>query len=143
MSLLELERRFRAPVATVFDFISRHENLLHWWGPEGTHLTEESLDFTRTGAWHSVMQNADGKRFKVSGQVTKVNPPNLVAFTWGWHDDADQRGRESHVMIRLEDAGNGWTRMLLRHDDLADAESRDNHQLGWTSSLRKLEAEFA
>ena len=143
MSELVLERVFPAPLELVFDFVTKRENLKTWWGPEGMTLPEEMLDFTRTGAWHSTMQNADGAKFKVSGQVTKVNPPNLVAFTWGWHDETDARGHESHVMIELEDAGEGKTKMVLRHQDLADDESRENHNLGWTSSLRKLEAAFA
>lgn len=143
MTDLVLERIFAAPIDTVFDYISKEENLLKWWGPEGMHVPEGNLEFSRKGTWYSVMQNAEGKRFKVSGQVTKVSPPNLVAFTWGWHDEEDARGHESHVMIELEGAGEGQTRLTLAHRDLADDESAANHNMGWTSSLRKLEVIFA
>ena len=142
MTDLKLERIIAAPQETVFQFISIRENLLKWWGPEGMHIPEGDLDFTQIGAWFSVMQNAEGKRFKVSGQVTKVSAPDLVAFTWGWHDENDDRGHESHVMITLDDLGNGRTRLTLNHQHLADEESASNHNMGWTSSLRKFETMF-
>jgi uncharacterized protein YndB with AHSA1/START domain len=102
-------------------------------------VPEDELDFSATGPWHSVMMNAEGKRFKVSGQVTKVKAPNLVAFTWGWHDETDARGHESHVMIEISETDNGQSKLVLSHQDLVDEESKTNHNMGWTSSLRKLE----
>ncbi len=143
MTDLTLERTLPAPPEKVFEFVSKHEHLLKWWGPECMYVPEGTLDFTQTGPWFSVMQNADGKRFKVSGRVTRVSPPALVAFTWGWHDENDSRGHESHVMIELEDTGDGRTRLMLHHRGLADEESAGSHESGWTSSLRKLEAQFA
>ena len=142
MTELVIERILPAPVQQVFDFITQRDNLLKWWGPEGMSLPDDNLDFTKLGPWHSVMMNAEGKRFKVSGQVTKVNPPNLVAFTWGWHNEEDKRQNESHVMLKVEEAEEGKARLLLTHTDLPDEESRENHKMGWTSSLRKLERHF-
>jgi len=37
----------------------------------------------------SVLVNGDGQHFKVSGEVTDVDPGRSVSFTWGRHDDAD------------------------------------------------------
>ncbi len=139
MNPLVIERVFPAPPETVFDFITERDNLMKWWGPEGVTISDETLDFTRKGAWQSVMVNSNGQRFKVSGQVTTVRKPDLLAFTWGWHDDNDTRGHESQVVIELSEAERGQTRFQLTHHDLADAESAANHEMGWTSSLRKLE----
>jgi len=69
---LKIERRFPVPVETVFRYITEETNLLKWWGPEGIHIAGHSLDFTRTGPWHSVMVNADGKQLLHS--VTRVQP---------------------------------------------------------------------
>jgi uncharacterized protein YndB with AHSA1/START domain len=143
MTPVVMERILPAGVERVFDFVTRRENLLTWWGPEGVTLPDEALDFTRPGPWHSVMVNAKGQRFKVSGQVTKVKAPNLVAFTWGWHDEADRRGPESHVTIEISEAGPGKSRLVLSHIDLPDEEARKAHSEGWTSSLRKLEGRIA
>jgi uncharacterized protein YndB with AHSA1/START domain len=136
---LRLERHYNVPLARVFEIVTRADLLAQWWGPEGIVRSVGDLDFTATGPWNSTMINAEGTRYKVSGQVTKVDPPNLVAFTWGWHDDADQRGNESHVTISLtEDAGG--TRFVLTHADLPNDEQVMRHNEGWTSSLRKLDA---
>ena len=85
------------------------------------------------------MQNGEGQQFKISGHVTHVDPPKSAGFTWGWHDDQDQRGVESHVTISVMARENG-SRLVLDHRELADAEAAANHDQGWTSSLRKLEA---
>lgn len=138
--VLTLERVFSAPLELVFDFVTKRENLTRWWGHDGMTLPDEMLDFSRPGSWFSVMETAEGKIYKVSGQVTKVTPPNLVAFTWGWHDEDDARGGESHVMIELEDLGGGQTKLVLSHRDLPNDQARTNHRMGWTSFLRNLEA---
>ena len=140
MADLTLERNFDAAPERVFAFVSKAEHLLKWWGPEGMHVPEGELAFDRTGPWWSVMQNAEGQRYKVSGQVTHVDPPNSVGFTWAWHDENDQRGVESHVTIKVVPAQGGGTDFTLTHVDLPGDEIAANHNMGWTSSLRKLEA---
>ena len=139
MAELVLNREFPAAPDKVFGFITRSENLLRGWGPEGMHITQHRLSFERPGPWMSVMTNPDGQNYKVSGQVTHVDPPHSVGFTWAWHDENDRRGVESHVTIRLSPAQNGGTAFELRHVDLPDDEAAKNHETGWTSSLRKLE----
>ncbi|WP_298934504.1 SRPBCC domain-containing protein [uncultured Ruegeria sp.] len=139
MADLKLERDFPVSPETLFDWISNGPKLLQWWGPEGVHVTEHDLDFSRLGPWYSVMENGEGQRFKVSGHVTHVDPPNSVGFTWAWHDDQDQRGAESHVTFYVAASQTG-SRLVLDHRELADADIAGNHEQGWTSSLRKLEA---
>lgn len=102
-------------------------------------VPEHDLAFDRKGPWMSIMQNDEGKRFKVSGHVTHVDPPNSVGFTWAWHDENDQRGVESHVTIKLVPEQSGGTAFTLSHVDLPDDDVAANHEQGWTSSLRKLE----
>lgn len=139
MATLTIEREFEADPGTVFDYVSKTEHLLKWWGPEGMTVPEHQLDFARTGPWQSVMQGAEGQRYKVSGHVTHVDPPHSVGFTWAWHDENDVRGVESHVTIKLVPAKNGGTLFKLDHVDLPSDEVAANHEQGWTSSLRKLE----
>ena len=139
MAELTIERQLNAPIETVFAFVTKHDNLMKWWGPEGMTLPDIALDFTSPGPWHSVMENDKGQKFTVSGQVTSVDAPNSVGFTWAWHDENDQRGEESHVVISLADNGDGTTSLTLHHLQLFNAEAAENHNQGWTSSLRKLE----
>ncbi|MCR8726764.1 SRPBCC family protein [Frigidibacter sp. ROC022] len=142
MTDLRLERALDAPPEAVFSYLTEHGKLMQWWGPEGMTLPDVALDFSRPGPWFSVMQSAEGQKFKVSGQVTTVRPHERVAFTWAWHDAEDRRGPESQVVIDLEPLPDGRTRLILNHYELGDDESARNHSKGWTSSLNKLERQF-
>lgn len=139
MSELVMERVFAADVETVFDFLTKTEHLLKWWGPEGIHIGDHNLDLSRPGDWSSTMVNAEGNKFKVSGEVLACDPPKTIEFTWGWHDGQDQRGHESHVRFEVEPNAGGGARFVMTHSNLPDEESRNNHNEGWTSSMRKLE----
>lgn len=136
---LKMEREFAVNPETLFAWISDGNKLLQWWGPEGMHIPEHKLDFTHTGPWYSIMLSEEGQRFKVSGHVTHVDPPRSVGFTWGWHDEEDNRGDESHVTLTIEACAKG-ARLIIDHRDLGDDEISASHERGWASTLRKLAA---
>jgi uncharacterized protein YndB with AHSA1/START domain len=139
MADLTLTRHLEAEPERVFDYISKVEHLLKWWGPETTEVAEHDLGFQKTGPWMSVMVNKSGDRFKCSGQVTNVDRPRSIGFTWAWHDENDARGVESHVTIRLVPAQGGGTTLELNHVDLPDESVAENHSEGWGSALNRLE----
>lgn len=139
MSVLKIERTFPVQREKVFAFLTRPENLLKWWGPEGMNVRDHTLDLSKLGAWSSDMVNAQGGRHKASGVVVAVDPPKSVEFTWGWHDDNDERGYESVVRFELEPSSAGGTHFVLIHSGLTNEESAANHGRGWASSLKKLE----
>lgn len=143
MADLRLTRDFSTDVDTLWEYVTEPKRLLSWWGPEGVAIAEHELDFTRKGPWFSVMVNAKGERFKVSGHVTCVEPQTAVSFTWAWHDDADKRGPESHVTLSMEPLGDGRMRLIIDHRELADDEAALRHNEGWVSCLKKLERHFA
>ncbi|MFW8634014.1 SRPBCC family protein [Cribrihabitans pelagius] len=142
MSALQLQRHFPVSAEALFDWVTTPEKLLKWWGPEGMHVPEHDLDLSRTGPWYSIMQNGEGERYHVSGQVTHVTPPQSVGFTWAWHDDDGARGAESHVTFTVAAAGEGAL-LVIDHHDLPDGEAAARHEEGWSSTLRKLEAALA
>jgi uncharacterized protein YndB with AHSA1/START domain len=139
MADLQLTRDFPVSPDRLFAAVTQQADLLQWWGPEGMHCPEHALDLSTLGPWHSVMVNAEGERFKVSGQVTSYDPPRSVGFTWAWHDPEDNRGAESHVTFTVTGTESG-SRLVLDHRELGDEEIAANHDKGWSSSLRKLDA---
>ncbi|WP_324754117.1 SRPBCC domain-containing protein [Roseovarius sp. Pro17] len=138
MSTLTLERTFPHPPEHVFSYLTEPKNLLKWWRPESMSMKEHNLDFSRPGPWSSTLINAEGGLHKMSGNVVAVDPPRSVEFTWGWHDDADQRGAESRVRFEVHPAKGGSLFRLI-HSGLPSDESAQNHGKGWTSTLKKLE----
>lgn len=139
MGTVTLERSFKADRTKVFDYVSRTEHILKWWGPETGTIPEHNIAFDKIGPWMVVIRNAEGKLFKVSGHVTHVDPPTSIGFTWGWHDDDDVRGHESHVTIRLDTGPQGGTNLTLTHVDLTE-EQATTHEEGWTHLMGRLEA---
>ena len=139
MSELRIERNFAADPETVFAFVTKKENLLKWWGPEGMSIEADDLDFSKPGPWGSTMVNPEGGRYKVTGVVTKVDAPNAVELTWAWHDENDVRGHNSTVRLEVKSDGKGGTQFTVLHTGLLDEESVSNHNMGWTSALKKLE----
>ncbi len=139
MTSLTIERQFSASPARVFAFVTQSNHLLTWWGPQGITVQDHALDLSALGPWFAVMQNTDGQQFHVSGQVTHIDPPHSVGFTWAWHDDKGQRGSESHVTFKIAPDANGGTEFNLTHVNLADADVATRLQAGWTSALGKLE----
>ncbi len=138
MADIRLIREYRVTPERLFDVITENAHLLQWWGHDTTDLPEYQLDFTRTGPWFAVMRNPEGARFKMSGEVTHVDPPKSVGFTWAWHDDADARGHESHVIFTVEKTDTG-ARFVVDHRDLPDTEIAARHEAGWTATLTRLD----
>ncbi|UWQ91116.1 SRPBCC domain-containing protein [Aliisedimentitalea scapharcae] len=142
MTDLRLERDFPVTPDRLYVWLTDPAKLLQWWGPEGMTIGEHDLNLTKPGPWLSVMVGDDsGQKFKVSGQVTHVDPPKSVGFTWGWHDDQDQRGPESHVTFSVSETATG-ARLTIDHRDLDDSEMSASHERGWSSALSKLTAKL-
>ena len=139
MSEVRIERTFESDPETVFAFVTEGEKLLKWWGHEGMTIPEHNLDFSEPGPWMATLVGAEGGRYKMSGEVVAVDPPNSVEFTWGWHDENDERGHSSHVRFDVKPAETGGAEFVLTHTGLPDDESAANHNRGWTSSMSKLD----
>ncbi|TNF17435.1 MAG: SRPBCC domain-containing protein [Rhodobacteraceae bacterium] len=136
-----LERHFNAPRQRVWDFVTRPENMVLWWGHDGWTMQSHALDFTRTGPWHANMRSAEGNPFHVSGTVIEVAPPEQVSFTWAWHGADGTRGAESRVCFTVTPAGDA-TRFVLRHTGLPDPDTVTAHHGGWTHVLARLARHF-
>jgi uncharacterized protein YndB with AHSA1/START domain len=140
MSEVQLEREFGVSPERLFEVITRRADLLKWWGHPDTDLTDENIDLSRPGPWHSVMMGrSTGQTFKMSGQVTHVDAPKSVGFTWGWHDNEDQRGPESHVTFTVVETAKG-AKLIVDHRDLPSDDIAARHEQGWGATLGQLVA---
>lgn len=138
MSEIRLEREFGVTPARLFEVISRRAELIRWWGHESWTFVSEHMDFSRTGPWHADMRSDEGNRYKLSGQVTKVAPPDTIGFTWAWHDPQDKRGPESHVTFTVVESEKG-AKLIVDHRDLPSDDIAAQHNRGWGGPLGKLE----
>jgi len=113
--------------------VTQPENLVKWWGPEGTAATEVELDLRRTGPWKLVLQGPRGP-FTMKGIVIAVTPPHMVEFTM------NVPGEESDSTVRFEIAADdrGGSRLTLIQSGIT-AEMAEMGKHGWGSTLGRLE----
>ena len=83
------------------------------------------------------MQSPDGKAMTVGGVYRVVEAPRRLVFTWAWEDDKGARGFETEVTVTFA-AAPGGTKLTILQKEFETAESRDQHERGWTSTLNKL-----
>lgn len=133
-----MQRSFPAEPATVFAFVTRMQNLLQWWGPVGTTITEHNLDFSKPGPWSATMVGPEGHPGTVGGQVIAVDPPNSVELTLSFLLGDDQRGPESVIRFDITPGDAGGTNLLLTQSGLKQEEIADMRDKGWASALGRL-----
>lgn len=132
MAEVHIERDFRVSPERLFQAITEEAEVVNWWGHDGMTLPDVRLDFSRTGPWHSEMIGADGARYRMSGEVTHVDPPRSVGFTWVWDLPEAMRAPMSLVTLTVEKTEIG-ARLTIAHVDLPDDERAARHETGWTA----------
>lgn len=136
MTDVVLERQLDHPIAKVFTFLTDPDLVMQWWGPDYVVARRGQVDFTKPGPWELIMDIEEGRTVHVSGEITEVDPPNSIAYTWAWHRP-DGRGHESNVRVALKSHGSG-TMLTLTHSNLPE-EDQQGHKEGWTSTLNNLQ----
>jgi uncharacterized protein YndB with AHSA1/START domain len=140
--LLQIERLIAAPPERVFAHWVEPALLVKWWGPEGYDIPAQALDPRPGGAWRTTMRSPQGKRMAVSGVYRTIEKPKRLVFTWAWEDEHGARGHETEVTVEFA-AAPGGTKLTITQQAFATAESRDQHQHGWSSTLDCLEKLFS
>ena len=114
----------RAPRPLVFRYFTDSERFARWWGPGSR------IDGRVGGEVHIVYPNGVVAR----GEVTRLEPDRLVAFTYGYEDaQKPVPVGGSLVTVTVADHADG-TRLELRHD-FAEPVPRDHHVPGWRFQL--------
>jgi uncharacterized protein YndB with AHSA1/START domain len=145
---LEVVRVIKAKRERVFDAWTRTETIRQWFGPGGKTVRAVEADARVGGeymiAMGGVCENGPDSRdaagidmrrdSSVKGRYVKVDPYDLLQFTWvgDWQPD-----EESLVTIELRDVEGGTEMRLIQEGFLTEV-SCSNHSLGWNGSFDKL-----
>jgi uncharacterized protein YndB with AHSA1/START domain len=137
---VEMTRVIKASRQRVFDAWTRPEVIRQWFGPGPISITEADTDARADGEYsistRGVVEPGGPERSgHVTGRYVRVEPYDLLAFTWkaSWSPD-----EESLVTVMLRDV-EGGTEMKLVHEGFATAESQQGHSHGWSNGLDKLQ----
>jgi uncharacterized protein YndB with AHSA1/START domain len=84
-----ITREFDAPIALVFDVLTKPEHVRKWFAPFECEVTKCSIDLRVGGSYHIVFVTGDGTECSFRGTYLEVEPPTRTVQTWlfeGWPD---------------------------------------------------------
>lgn len=99
---LNLERTYRAPIATVWDAWTQPEMLRQWWGPEKTLVPECRIDLNVGGEIYVVMAAGEamgkyqGTRWPMAGTFTRIEAPSRLTYEARSWTDGEEAGSTIH-----------------------------------------------
>jgi uncharacterized protein YndB with AHSA1/START domain len=77
-----IKREFDAPIALVFDVLTKPEHVSRWGATPPDRMTECSIDLRVGGSYHSSFVIEDGTLFSIRGTYLEVEPPIRTVQTW-------------------------------------------------------------
>jgi uncharacterized protein YndB with AHSA1/START domain len=84
-----ITREFEAPIALVFEVLTKPEHVRKWGAYPSDPMTECSIDLRVGGTYHHVFVADDGTECSFRGTYLEVEPPTRTVETWlfgGWPD---------------------------------------------------------
>ena len=84
-----ITREFDAPIALVFEVLTKPEHVSRWGATPPDRMTECSIDLRVGGSYHSSFVTEDGTVCSFRGTYLEVEPPTRTVETWlfeGWPD---------------------------------------------------------
>lgn len=99
---LQFTREFQAPLALVFDVLTKPEHLAKTIAPFGETVTTCEIDPRVGGAYHYVFVTPDGIECSFRGTFLEFTPPDRTVQTWHFDGWPDVEAVES---FHLEDIG--------------------------------------
>jgi len=130
---LEIRRLIPAARERVFDAWTQAKELDRWSAPSPMTARAE-VDLRVGGRYRIVMRGPDGVDRSVGGVYRVVERPSKLVYTWKWEDSPMG---DSVVTVEFHERGKE-TEVVLRHEGLADADSRARHEHGWNGCLDNL-----
>jgi uncharacterized protein YndB with AHSA1/START domain len=133
---LVIKRILDAPRERVFAAWIDPEQAPRWWGPRGCTTVSYDMDVRVGGTWRRVMRGPEGTEHQSRAVYREIVPPERLVFTFRWErGGAAGHGPETLVTVTFAELGPGRTELTLRQEGFATVSGRDEHNIGWSSTL--------
>jgi uncharacterized protein YndB with AHSA1/START domain len=96
-----ITREFDAPIALVFDVLTKPEHVSAWGATPPDRMTECVIDLRVGGSYRSSFVTEDGSVFSFSGTYLEVDPPLRTVQTWHFNCWPDAEAVET---MQLQEA---------------------------------------
>lgn len=140
-----MTRRFDAPLALVFDALTKPELLKRWLhGPEGWSLPVCEIDLRVGGTFRYVWRGPDGSEMGMAGVFREIAPPARMVHTELF--DEDWTGGETLVTTELEEQDGRTTlttTVVYTSRAARDGALKSGMEQGLGESYDRLAAQFA
>jgi uncharacterized protein YndB with AHSA1/START domain len=114
-------RQFEAPIALVFDVLTKPEHMSKWFAPFECELTKCSIDLSVGGDYHIVFATEDGTECSFRGTYLEIEPPTRTVATWLFEGWPDAHAVESMVLHETDGVTTLTSTLAFR-----DKAGRDN-----------------
>jgi uncharacterized protein YndB with AHSA1/START domain len=125
--VVEREVHIDASPETIFEFFTDPVKAVRWMGVAAT------LD-PRPGGVYRVEIGS----YIAVGEFVEIDPPNRIAWTWGWENDPSMTPPGSSTVEITLSAEDGGTRVRLVHSGLTSQQSAAAHGDGWDQYMPRL-----
>lgn len=136
---LTIERVFRAPRTLVWQAWVDPARMIQWMGPRDHPAVHLEGEIKVGGKWRGCLRGADGKDLWQGGEYREIIEPERLVFTFHWEGDDGQPENVMLVTLTFAELGPDRTKMTMHQAGFRNADQRDGHRFGWTSTFDRLE----
>jgi uncharacterized protein YndB with AHSA1/START domain len=133
---VSVRRRIEADPETLFDWWTRPEHLVRWWGPRPVVCDRAEVDLRIGGRYRLRNRLGDGTVLWIEGRFEQIERPRCLAYTW----QTDRSAAVERVRVDFTQALNGSTLVTVTHERIADTATARSHEAGWAGCLDTLAA---
>jgi uncharacterized protein YndB with AHSA1/START domain len=129
-------REFDAPIALVFDVLTKPEHVRNWFAPFTCETTVCSIDLRVGGDYHMVFVTEDGSECSFRGTFLEIEPPTRIVQTWLFEGWPDAHAVESNDLHETDGVTTLTVKLAFRDQAGRDHMTKSD---GQESSFDKLE----
>lgn len=148
--IVQLTRKFAAPVERVWKAWTTPELVKQWWGPENYSCPEAKIDLRKGGKMLLAMKGSDEKIIYSGGTIEELIPNTKIvtsdqfmdkdgnvmsAKDYGMPGDWPENG--SRITVEFSSLGAEQSQIQIVHEGIPK-DIHDDCVSGWSSSIDKL-----
>jgi uncharacterized protein YndB with AHSA1/START domain len=129
-----IRKTIAATAEILFDAWTKPAKMKEWWGPGEVRCVDVEVDLRVGGRYRIANQFPDGKVIWISGEYESIERPHKLVYTWVVEPNVEPIERVT-VQFKSRDRA---TEVIIIHEQIPDASTRDRHEAGWHGCLEGL-----